>query len=222
MITYIIPVIIALATPTLTTKNVSEPAPIVYQYSDFKLNKIGLKKEVFDKAIKGYNKLIAQGKIKNKRYITICDMSQSSKNKRFYLIDLNTKKIIYNLRVTHGSESGDEFATKFSNITDSHQTSLGFYTTGTDYYGENGYSMKLHGHEANFNDNAYNRAVVLHGSEYATETYYKQNKKIGRSWGCPAISQVDNEKIIKLLKNGSCLFIYHSDKTYNKKSKFLK
>ncbi len=195
---------------------------IVYTYTDFDVKKYGLKKEVFDAAFKGFNKLKAQSKVKNQRYITICDMSLSSKKKRFYVLDLTTKKVVMNLRVTHGSGSGEEFANKFSNITDSHQTSLGFYITGTEYQGENGQSMKLHGLEAGFNDNAFDRAVVMHGSQYATEEYFKNNNAIGRSWGCPAISAKEIAKAIKLIKNGSCLFIYHSDKQYNKKSKMLK
>lgn len=223
MLAYVISFMMALAAPAATTVMINDNAfEVSTNYTDYNAKKHGLAKDVFDKAIKGYQAMLKQGKLKNKRYITICDMSLSSKKKRFFLLDLQTKKVLFNLRVTHGSGSGEEYATKFSNITDSHQTSLGFYITGNEYIGENGQSLKLHGQESGFNDNAYDRAVVLHGSQYATEEYFKANQKIGRSWGCPAVSDKENAKIIKLIKNGSCLFIYHSDKTYNKKSKLLK
>ncbi len=198
---------------------INDNTPIAY--NNFKASKYGLKKEVFEKAIKGYETLKAKGQLKNKRYITICDMTMSSKKKRFFVLDVETKKVVYCLRVTHGSASGDEFANQFSNTIDSHQTSLGFYTTGNEYIGENGSSLKLNGLEAGYNDNAFDRAVVIHGSEYATDEYFKANNKIGRSWGCPAISSKEIAKVIKAIKNGSCLFIYHNDKKYHKKSKLL-
>jgi hypothetical protein len=207
---------------TIAQASVKLPGNNNLPYNNFNASKFGLKKDIFDKAIKGYENLIAKGQVKNKRYITICDMTMSSKKKRFFVLDVETKKVVYCMRVTHGSGSGEEFATKFSNIVDSHQTSLGFYTTGGEYIGENGISLKLNGEESGFNDNAFERAVVIHGSEYATEEYFKNNNKIGRSWGCPAVSSKEIAKVIKLIKNGSCLFIYHNDKTYNKKSKLIK
>jgi hypothetical protein len=196
--------------------------PPSYAYAAFDAKKYGLKKDVFDKAIKGYVSLLKKGVIKNKRYLTICDMNQSSKVKRFYLIDLEKKKVLMNLRVAHGENSGEEYATKFSNIIESHQSSLGFYITGAPYQGENGNSLKLYGQEIGFNDQAYNRAVVVHGSEYITDAYFKKNKKIGRSWGCPAISSKEINAYIQLTKNGSCFFVYYNDKNYNKKSKLIK
>jgi hypothetical protein len=148
-------------------------------------------------------------------------MSLSSKKKRFYIIDLWDKKVKFSLRVSHGQGSGEEYATKFSNIQDSHQTSLGFYVTGGEYEGENGRSLKLLGLENGINDNAYERAIVIHGSEYVTDNYYKENQRIGRSWGCPAISKQNIDGVINTIKNGTCFFIYHPTKEYQKKSKLV-
>ncbi len=218
-------IFILFAAPVLTqatnsNSNLDKETP--YVYTAFNANKYGLRKEVFEKAIKGYIALKNKGQIKNKRYLTVCDMSLSSKKKRFFVLDLENKKVALCLRVTHGQGSGEEFANKFSNEVDSHQTSLGFYTTGGEYIGNNGTSLKLNGEEPGFNDNAEQRAVVIHGSDYATDEYFKENNKIGRSWGCPAVSKKEITNVIKFIKNGSCFFVYHTDKNYNKKSKLIK
>ncbi|HNA39011.1 MAG TPA: murein L,D-transpeptidase catalytic domain family protein, partial [Chitinophagales bacterium] len=52
--------------------------------------------------------------------------------------------------------------------------------------------------------------------------FIANNGKLGRSQGCPALPLEKNEKIINLLKGGSCLFIYHPNKYYKKHSSILK
>jgi L,D-transpeptidase catalytic domain len=212
---------IATGNQSLSTANIYSTVP-AYAYESFDASKYGLNKTVFEKAIKGYNKLIDKGLIKNKRYLTICDMSLSSKKKRLFILDLTKKKVVYNLRVSHGQASGEEYANNFGNEEDSHKTSLGFYTTGGAYEGENGQSMKLNGLESGFNDNAFNRAIVVHGSEYVTDEYFKDNNRIGRSWGCPAISMKSIKTVVNTIKNCSCFFVYHTNTTYHKKSKLVK
>jgi hypothetical protein len=180
-----------------------------FVYTNYAAQKIGLSKNAFDFAIKGYSKLIAKNELRNIRYLTICDFTKSSTQKRFFILDLVKRKIIYNLRVAHGKNSGAEYATKFSNKIDSHQSSIGFYKTHQSYIGDNGISLQLIGLEKT-NSNALERAIVLHGSDYLTDAYYKANKSIGRSWGCPAISKTEITKVVNILKNGSCFLIYYS------------
>ncbi len=64
-------------------------------------------------------------------------------------------------------------------------------------------------HPLELNDKARERAVVIHGADYVSETFIKQNKRLGRSLGCPAIPVEMNAKIINVIKDKSCLFIYH-------------
>ena len=154
--------------------------------------------------------------ITNPGYLTICDMSQSSRRKRLYLIDLTNTQVLMNTWVAHGRNSGYEFATKFSNKLSSRQTSLGFYVTKNVYYGEHGLSLRMHGLEPGFNDKAYRRAVVIHGANYIGG----QNKT-GRSYGCPAIPEEETATLINIIKEGTCLFIYHPSRTYLTKSKIL-
>jgi hypothetical protein len=192
-----------------------------FSYDQFNCARFGLSKPVFDLAIKGYKKMLNKGLLRNTRYLTVCDMSKSSRLKRMFVIDMNKQKVIYHLRVAHGQGSGGEFATKFSNEENSHQTSLGFYTTGSIYTGENGSSLQLNGHEYGINDQAANRAIVIHGSNYVDDEYFQSNNRIGRSWGCPAIATKKITPVTGAIKNGSCFFIYHPSSSYLRKSPYL-
>jgi hypothetical protein len=114
-----------------------------------------------------------------------------------------------------------EFATHFSNRAKSHQSSLGFYVTGSTYYGEHGLSLRLQGLETGFNDHAVRRNIVVHGASYIGNDYLQENKVMGRSYGCPAVPSDEASEIINLIKDGSCLFIYHPTKIYLQKSRIL-
>ena len=63
------------------------------------------------------------------------------------------------------------------------------------------------------NDKARERAVVVHGADYVSESFIKNHKRLGRSQGCPALPVDMNEKIINVIKEKSCLFIYHPSKS---------
>ena len=178
------------------------------------LEKKGLARKAFDLALNGYNKLLKKRLIRNKNIITVIDFSKPSDQKRLFVIDLKNKKVVYQSLVAHGRNSGLEYATDFSNETDSHKSSLGFYITLNTYSGDHGYALKLKGCEKGINNKAYDRAIVMHGSEYVTEQFLKSNGFLGRSFGCPALPEKMNKKIIDVVKNGSCLFIYHPTQKY--------
>lgn len=183
-------------------------------YSSLNANSFALPSlESFSNAIAGYNKLKAQGKIK-KELLTIVDFSRSSNTKRLWIINMKTQTILYNTLVAHGRNSGDEFATQFSNDNSSNKSSLGFYATGELYMGKHGESLRLDGLEQGVNSNARSRAVVMHAADYVSETFAKQHQRIGRSLGCPALPNHLNKEIIKLIQGKSCLFIYHPSRTY--------
>lgn len=183
-------------------------------YTLLDLEKKGLTRDAFDLAIKGYNNLLKKRLVHNKNIITVIDFSKKSDQKRLFVIDLRNNKLMYQTLVAHGRNSGLEYATDFSNETDSHKSSLGFYITMNTYSGDHGYALKLKGCEKGFNNKAYDRAIVLHGSEYVTEQFLKSNGYLGRSFGCPALPEKMSKKIIDVVKNGSCLFIYHPSQKY--------
>jgi hypothetical protein len=178
--------------------------------------------QAFKLAYFGYQNLKHQLQSDKSHILTIIDYSKPSVEKRLYVVDLDKQRIIHNSLVAHGMNSGANMASKFSNKPGSLQSSLGFYTTGKTYYGKHGYSLKLTGIETGINDNAYDRAIVIHGANYATEKFIKKNGRLGRSWGCPALPPNISRSIIDTIKEGSFLFIYHPDPEYTKKSQLLK
>ena len=151
--------------------------------------------------------------------MTLVDFSLSSNTKRLWVIDLTTNTVLFNSLVAHGRNTGEEFATSFSNDASSFKSSLGFYLTGEIYQGKHGKSLKLDGLEKGVNDKARERGVVMHAADYVSETFIKSNKRLGRSQGCPAIPVELTAEIINTIKNKSCLFIYHPSRNYTDVSK---
>lgn len=175
----------------------------------------------FELAYKGYMKLLAQGRLENKRFLTIIDFSLSSNEKRLWTLDMQEQKVVFHERVSHGRNTGDEFARYFSNQHESHKSSLGFYRTGEIYIGKHDESLRLIGLERGFNDNALARGIVIHAASYATEDFIHKYDRLGRSFGCPAVRPEINQQLVNTIGGGSCLFIYFPDKYYLNKSKFL-
>jgi L,D-transpeptidase catalytic domain len=202
-----------------STTNIEAEADCIY--TELSLEKQGLSKKAFEYAYKGYSRLLKKQLIKEPGYLTICDFSQSSHKKRLYLVDLANNKLKLNTYVAHGRNSGGEFATRFSNKSSSLQSSLGFYITQETYFGEHGLSLRIDGLEKGYNDKAIRRGIVIHGADYIEDNWLKKSRCMGRSYGCPAIPAKERDLIINIIKNGTCLFIYHPSGNYLKGSKIL-
>jgi hypothetical protein len=164
--------------------------------------------DCFNLALDGFHLLKDKGLVQ-KNILTLVDFSLSSNMKRLWVIDLDKKIILFQTLVAHGRNTGEEFAQVFSNQAESFKSSVGFYATGEIYDGKHGMSLKLDGLEKGLNDKARERAVVMHGADYVSESFIKQNKRLGRSQGCPALPVEMNAKVINVIKDKSCLFIYH-------------
>lgn len=190
-------------------------------YDSLDLETSGLSERAFEYAWKGYQNMLTKGMLA-KKILSICDFSQSSKNKRFYVIDLVGMKLLINTYVAHGKNSGGEYANSFSNSPESRKSSLGFYVTRATYLGSHGLSLKIDGVEKGFNDKALRRNIVVHGSEYVGPHFLKENPFSGRSYGCPAVPDNESSEVINSIKDGSCLFIYYPSKAYLAASKLLK
>ncbi|HLG39858.1 MAG TPA: murein L,D-transpeptidase catalytic domain family protein [Chitinophagaceae bacterium] len=191
-------------------------------YDSLHLDLSGLSRQAFLYAQKGWTKLVKQGKIINSSVMAIIDYSQSSDQKRLYIIDMKNYKLLFHTLVAHGRNSGKEWASSFSNKPSSYKSSPGFYITGDTYFGSNGYSLKLNGIEKGINDKALKRAIVMHGAGYVDESYIDGQGYIGRSQGCPAVPVDEANDIIDAIKNGACLFIYPGNKTYISRSPVLR
>lgn len=171
----------------------------------------------FEQAFAGYHKI--EGRKKN--VFTLIDFTKPSTEERLYVFDVAKKKMLFRSHVSHGRGSGENYATAFSNESGSHKSSLGFYLTGSTYQGKNGYSMLLHGLEKGINDKARERAIVVHAAAYANPSVIAPGGRLGRSFGCPALPQAVNDKIINAIKDGTVMYIYANDRTYVAQSEYV-
>ena len=185
-----------------------------YIYSAMGLEREGLGEEAFEYAWRGYYNLVKKGSIRKRSILSIADFSQSSSEKRMYVIDIRHRRLLYRTYVAHGQNSGSEYAETFSNEPESFKSSLGFYVTRTTYFGKNGLSLKLDGVDNGYNDKAMQRNIVLHGCTYVGDEYLENFGATGTSLGCPALPAAISAKVIHLVKGGSCFFIYHPTQDY--------
>ncbi len=146
--------------------------------------------------------------------LTVIDYSLPSTEPRLWVLDLAKGEVLYHELVAHGRGSGDKYATRFSNVNDSHQTSLGLFLTGGTYEGGNGYSLKLKGLDEGVNDLAEKRYIVMHGAWYVSAEHARNQGRLGRSWGCPALSQASAKPVIDTIKGGSFIFSYSGDENW--------
>ena len=191
-------------------------------YHGLKLDSLGLAADAFEQAIKGWEKLKERGELSNQSVLTIADFSQPSTSKRLYIIDLEKNQLLFHTYVAHGRNSGKDQAVAYSNRAKSHMSSPGFYRTESTYYGSNGYSLKLSGLEKGINDNAFRRAIVVHGANYVSESLIESQGYLGRSYGCPAIPNYLARPIINTIKDGSCLFIHAPIRQYAQNSNLIR
>lgn len=178
--------------------------------------------EALKYALSGYAYLDEQHKLGKKDIITIVDFSKPSTQERLYVVNLRTKEVLAKSLVAHGRNSGELYANKFSNASESYQSSLGFFVANETYDGKHGYSLKLDGMEAGFNSQARDRGVVVHGADYVSYDFIQATGRLGRSQGCPALPMSNYKQIITLIKGGTCFFIYHPAKYYLANSPILK
>lgn len=209
---------VAVVLPVPATVLVTNPSVPVHLsvYDELNLGQSGLQKPIFEYALRGWQKMKTP-----KPVLSIVDLSQPSTKKRLYVVDLLRKKLLFNTYVAHGSNSGDLMANRFSNVSASYQTSLGFYQTLGTYMGKHGLSLQLKGLEKGFNDQVQNRNIVLHGADYVCEAIIQKTGRLGRSQGCPAVPYADSKPIIQAVKNGTCLFVYAPNTDYLSQSAYL-
>ena len=143
------------------------------------------------------------------RMLAIADMTQPSTAKRLYIIDLDRKTLMLRTWVAHGQGTGEVMARHFSNSHGSHQTSLGLYRVGAEIVSpKHGPALLLHGMDKGTNDQALAREVIMHGADYVSASFIAQHGRLGRSWGCPAVSREHMAKMIELLADGGLLYVH--------------
>lgn len=163
-----------------------------------------LDRQTFQKALASYQSV----RNKQKSILTIIDYSKPSTQRRLFVIDMKRQKLLYHTWVSHGRNSGELDAERFSNQLNSRQSSLGVYRTAETYQGKHGYSLRLDGLSPGKNCNARKRAIVVHGAAYASPTHLRKYDKLGRSWGCPALPKEQARAIIDTIKGGSVIYAH--------------
>ena len=162
----------------------------------------GVPQNLYNTAITYY-----QANLKNipkPQFMTIVDFTKWSGDPRMWIIDMNTGTV-EPMHVAHGSGSDPHntgYATRFGNVPNSFETSLGFYlTTNTTVTGPHGQELVVDGLSTT-NSNARIRGILIHGAQYV----YDQNTQAGRSEGCFAFPQVHRDHVIGEVRGGTLLY----------------
>jgi hypothetical protein len=180
----------------------------------------GLDRGVLNAALAASSCVHATTPIAHPELLTIIDYSKPSTAPRLWVLDTARQRVLFTELVAHGRGSGDNLARHFSNDDGSLQSSLGLFLTADTYVGTNGYSLRLRGLEPGFNDRALARAIVMHGAAYVRPGM-EQFGRLGRSWGCPALSLASARQVIDAIKEGSLVFAYYPDPQWLQQSRFL-
>ena len=169
----------------------------------------GVRPDLFASAMKALDRHGAR--LKRDR-IGIVDFSAHSAQPRFHLVDLSNGQT-RSLLVSHGSGSDPAYSgwlQRFSNRPGSNATSEGTYATADYYTGKHGRSQRLIGLDKT-NDNAMDRAIVVHSAWYAEPDMVEQHGKLGRSQGCFAFPFADLDTVFAHLGEGRLIYARKMD-----------
>lgn len=165
---------------------------------------------------------IARGAAQPPQRLAVIDYTRPSTEPRLWVFDLHNSILLFVEHVAHGRGSGENMATRFSNRGGSFQSSLGLFTAGETYDGENGYSLRMDGLEPGINDRARERLLVMHGADYVDPAQAHRQGRLGRSWGCPAVRRAVAHEVIDSLKDGQMVFAYYPERQWLDGSLFLR
>lgn len=153
--------------------------------------------------------------------LSVIDYSRPSTQPRLWVFDLIGQRLLFEEWVAHGRNTGENQALRFSNQAGSYMSSLGAFQTEDAYVGHNGYSLRLRGLEPGINDNAHERAIVIHGAPYVSADLIRSQGRLGRSLGCPAVRTAVAKPLIDTIRGGSFVFAYYPDQDWLKRSSLL-
>ncbi len=158
--------------------------------------------------------------IRNQSCLVVADYTKSKRKPRLLVINPKTgeSELFYTAH-GKGSHNKDEIETghiakRFSNVSGSNMTSLGFYLTDNTYnsfkstFGpgpSNG--LKMDGINCS-NNNARMRYIVMHTADYVQPLDGKP-EKIGNSEGCVTLPE-HRKDIIQKCKGGALVYTYYN------------
>lgn len=149
-------------------------------------------------------------RITNRDKIYLVDFTRHSSEPRLHEVDMEAGKVT-TLRTAHGRGSDPQhtgYARNFSNVPDSHCSSIGaFVTDGASWGAEQGPNVILEGLEPT-NDKARERAIIIHGADYADPDFLAREGKLGRSYGCFSVAHADLPGLRERMGYGRLLYAW--------------
>lgn len=140
----------------------------------------------------------------------LVDFQKFSGDARLFEVDLIGGRVTA-FRTCHGRGSDPEhsgFARTFSNTPESYMSSVGAYATaGAGWGSQQGPNVLLDGLEYS-NNLARDRAIIVHGADYADPDFLAREGKLGRSYGCFSTAHTDLPMLRERMGEGRLLFAY--------------
>lgn len=181
------------------------PAPVAATVPAAPVTPLGIDPQLFGRAKAALDR--HGPSLRHRDRIGIADFSQASRESRFHIVDLRQGRVESH-RVAHGrgSDRGHTgWLEEFSNDFGSNATSNGAYRTADFYHGKYGLSMRLHGLDWS-NNNALDRAIVVHQAWYAEADMIDVHGKLGRSEGCFAFARDSHFEVMRTLGEGRMIY----------------
>jgi hypothetical protein len=167
-----------------------------------------VRKELMDRALAALD--IHHRKIPQRDRMYLVDFKRFSGDERLFEVDLVSGEVKA-FRTCHGRGSDPThsgFAQNFSNTPESYMSSVGaFATAGAGYGAQQGPNVLLDGLEYS-NDRARERAIIIHGADYADPDFLAREGKLGRSYGCFSTSHADLPSLRERMGEGRLLFAF--------------
>ncbi|WP_427964514.1 murein L,D-transpeptidase catalytic domain-containing protein [Altererythrobacter sp.] len=139
--------------------------------------------------------------------VGVADYGLHSAERRFHFVNLDREEV-QSYHVAHGSGSDPEhdgWLNRYSNVEGSNATSRGAYITWEWYVGRYGTSVRLGGLDST-NNNAFDRAIVMHRAKYAEPEHISRWGRLGRSNGCFAMGEEQFRIALLNLSGGRLLY----------------
>lgn len=146
--------------------------------------------------------------------LTLIDYTLPSNEKRLWILDLDSGQMVFEDYVAHGSGSGGVTAERFSNIPNSHMSSLGLIEPMFEFQASSGRALRLKGLEPGINDRVYDREIIVHPSSYIG------NGRTGRSQGCQAVNHDTIDVVVDGMKGG-LLYAFHKEESVELASRLI-
>ena len=165
----------------------------------------GIRPELFQRAMAALQR--HGSRIRQQDRIAIADFSLPSSRLRFHLVDLHNGAT-RSMLVAHGIGSDPEHTgmlQRFSNEVNSEATCEGAFLASNYYVGQHQLSQRLIGLDPT-NNNALDRAIVIHAAWYSNSDMIAKHGKLGRSQGCFAVGEQELDKVFTLLGEGRMIY----------------